>query len=54
MNINFAELSRQYKKYQAEYEEVALRVLRSGWYILGKELEHFEKDYATYMGENIV
>lgn len=51
MNINFAELSRQYKKYQAEYEEVALRVLRSGWYILGKELEHFEKDYATYMGE---
>jgi len=48
MNINFAELSRQYKKYQNEYEEAALRALRSGWYILGKELEKFEADYAEY------
>lgn len=49
MNINFAELSRQYAKYQAEYEEAALRALRSGWYILGNELEKFEADYATFM-----
>jgi dTDP-4-amino-4,6-dideoxygalactose transaminase len=49
MKINFAELSRQYIKYQIEYEEASLRVLRSGWYILGKELEHFEKEYANYM-----
>lgn len=50
MNINFAELSRQYAKYQGEYEDAALRALRSGWYILGNELRQFEKDYATYMG----
>lgn len=49
MNINFAELSRQYKKYQAEYEEAALRALRSGWYIMGNGLEKFEADYAAYM-----
>ncbi len=48
MNINFAELCRQYHKYQNEYEEAALRVLRSGWYILGKELEHFEADFSAY------
>ncbi len=49
MNINFAELSRQFIKYQDEYEQATLRALRSGWYILGKELETFESDYATYM-----
>jgi len=49
MEINFAELSRQYKKYQIEYETEALRVLRSGWYILGKELDLFEEQYANYM-----
>lgn len=50
MKINFAELSRQYTKYQGEYEEAALRALRSGWYILGNELKQFENDYAIYMG----
>lgn len=49
MNINFAELSRQYTKYQSEYEEVALRALRSGWYIMGNELKQFETLYADYM-----
>ena len=50
MNVNFAELSRQYGRFQQEYEEAAMRVLRSGWYILGKELEQFEKDYADFQG----
>lgn len=50
MKIDFAVLGRQYSKYQTEYEEAALRALRSGWYILGKELDDFEKLYADYMG----
>lgn len=50
MKIDFAVLGRQYNKYQTEYEEAALRVLRSGWYILGNELDSFEKMYAEYMG----
>lgn len=49
MNISFAELSRQYEKYQREYEEAGLRALRSGWYVLGEELTRFEADYAAYM-----
>jgi len=49
MNINFAELGRQYEKYQEEYEEAALRAFRSGWYIMGNELKKFENDYAAYM-----
>lgn len=50
MNINFAELNNLYAKYQVEYEEAALRALRSGFYILGNELKQFEADYATYLG----
>ncbi len=48
MKVNFAELERQYKKYQNEYEESVLRVLRSGWYIMGRELAEFEKEYALF------
>lgn len=50
MNVNFAELSRQYSRYQNEYDEAALRALHSGWYILGKELTNFERNYAAYYG----
>ena len=35
-------------KYQQEFEEAALRALRSGWYVMGKELEKFENDFAEY------
>lgn len=50
MNIEFNVLDRQFFKYQKEYEDSALKVLRSGWYILGKELEAFEKEFAKYIG----
>ncbi len=43
-------LDRGFYKYQEEFEAAALRVLRSGWYILGKELEAFEEAYAAYTG----
>jgi dTDP-4-amino-4,6-dideoxygalactose transaminase len=36
--------------YQEEFEKKAIEVLRSGWYILGKEVEAFEKEYAAYIG----
>ncbi len=36
--------------YQDEYEKKAIEVLRSGWYILGKEVESFEEEFAAYMG----
>ncbi len=43
-------LDRGFYKYQEEFEAAALRTLRSGWYIMGKELENFEKAYAAYTG----
>ena len=45
------ELIRGFKLYQDEYEEAALRVLRSGWYVLGHEVEDFEKEFAASLGE---
>ncbi len=50
MNVEFSDLSRKYELHQKEYEAAALRVMRSGWYILGKELENFEEKFAEYMG----
>jgi dTDP-4-amino-4,6-dideoxygalactose transaminase len=39
-----------FKQYQQEFEDKALEVLRSGWYILGRELEEFEKEFASFTG----
>ena len=45
MKINFNQLDRAYKKYKNEYDSAVLEVLESGWYILGKKLERFEKSF---------
>ncbi len=50
MKVEFSDLKRQYDRYASEYEEAALRALRSGWYILGKELDSFEKEFGEYLG----
>lgn len=50
MNVEFSVLRRTYERYREEYEEAALRALRSGWYILGKEMETFEEQFASYLG----
>lgn len=50
MKVPFNTLDRQFFMYQEEYEKKAIEVLRSGWYILGKEVEEFEKEFAEYIG----
>lgn len=50
MKIDLAVLERQFRLHRHEYEDAALRALRSGWYILGPELEAFEKEFAEYIG----
>ena len=50
MNIMPNRMDRGYFRYQQEFEEKALNVLRSGWYILGKEVEAFENEFAVYTG----
>ena len=43
-------LGRQFSLHANEYEQKAVEVLRSGWYILGKEVEAFEKEWSDYIG----
>lgn len=43
-------LLRQYQLYSKEYENKALEVLRTGWYVLGKEVISFEREWADYVG----
>ena len=50
MNIMPNRMDRGFLKYQDEYEQKALDVLRSGWYVLGKEVSSFESEFASYVG----
>lgn len=50
MKIMPNRMDRGFFKYQEEFEEKALEVLRSGWYVLGKEVEAFEQEFAAYTG----
>lgn len=50
MKIQPNRLDRGFLKYQEEFEQKALEVLRSGWYVLGREVEGFEREFAAYTG----
>ena len=43
-------MDRGFYQHQSEYEEKALNVLRSGWYLLGQEVSSFEEEFASYVG----
>ena len=45
-------LDKGFFQYQTEFEQKALEVLRSGWYVLGKEVASFEQEFADYIGSN--
>jgi dTDP-4-amino-4,6-dideoxygalactose transaminase len=44
--VAFLDVGATYRELQAELDEAVHRVLASGWYLLGKELEAFEAEYA--------
>jgi len=50
MKIMPNRLDRGFKMYQEEFENKAIEVLRSGWYVLGKEVTGFENEFAAYTG----
>lgn len=50
MQVKCNVLDRQFRMYQEEYEQAALRVLRSGWYVLGNEVRQFEEAFARFTG----
>ena len=52
MKIPFLDLGAAYKELQAEIDEAIHRVLNSGWYILGEEVDSFEVEWAQYCGAN--
>lgn len=50
MKIQLMNIQRQHETYAKEYEDAALKVLRSGNYIGGEEVSLFEEEFATYEG----
>lgn len=50
MKIPFNDFASPYQELKAELDEAYARFMRSGWYILGKEVEAFEQEYAAYCG----
>ena len=48
MKIPFLDLKAGYLELQTEIDAAIKRVLDSGWYILGEEVDAFEQEYATY------
>jgi dTDP-4-amino-4,6-dideoxygalactose transaminase len=50
MEIKFNKLDRSYRKHKKEYDKAVLDTLSSGWYILGKSGELFEKEFSHFLG----
>jgi dTDP-4-amino-4,6-dideoxygalactose transaminase len=50
MNVPFLSLAPVYDEIGPELDRAFARVMRKGWFILGEELEHFEREFAAYCG----
>ncbi|MCI8375707.1 MAG: DegT/DnrJ/EryC1/StrS family aminotransferase [Lachnospiraceae bacterium] len=50
MKIMANRMDRGFFRYQKEFEDRALEVLRSGWYVLGNQVKSFEEEFAAYTG----
>ena len=50
MKIPFLDLRESYLELRQELDEAYQRVMDSGWYVLGEEVEAFEREWAEYCG----
>ena len=50
MSVPFLDLHAAYESLRDELDAAYKRVMDSGWYILGEEVERFESEFATYCG----
>ena len=50
--IPFLDLKKINMQYGDELAAALVKVLKSGWYILGEELKQFESDFSSYCGVN--
>lgn len=48
--IKFLDIQKINAQYDEELKNASKRVINSGWYLMGKELDRFEKKYATFCG----
>lgn len=47
--VAFLDIGAAYRELRSEIDEAVQRVLSSGWYVLGDELEAFEREFAAYV-----
>jgi len=52
MKIPFLDLKAVNKPYEKEIKQALERVVDSGWYIQGNEVEAFEREYSDFIGVN--
>ena len=50
MKVPFLKLKPAYEELKTELDAVYQRVMNSGWYILGEEVDRFEERFAQYCG----
>ena len=50
MRVPFLDLRAGYHELKPELDAASRRVMESGWYILGDEIEAFEREFARYCG----
>lgn len=50
MKVPFLDIKQSYKTIENEIDQAVKQVLDGGWYILGKNVEEFEKEFAQYCG----
>ena len=48
--IKFNDFRGEYLEFKAEFQSAFHRVMVSGWYILGQEVQNFETELAAYLG----
>ena len=50
MKIPFLDLQQINAPYEAQFHQQLQLMLDKGWYILGEEVQHFEREFAAYCG----
>ena len=50
--IPFGDPSASYQAHKSQIDHAIKRVLDSGWYVLGTEVEAFQKEFASFHGED--
>ncbi len=50
MKVPFLDFAGPYEELKTELDEAYWRFMRSAWYMLGREVERFEQEFADYCG----